>query len=292
MKRLRIFLLAGVVTCGVPRAIGQTRLDLKTQGQNVDFSRASFTKPVKTGLTLPPSCEPGELYFLTDAPAGQNLYACTSADAWSLQASGGSPPDAMVASQLGDFLVERTSPTTLSVNSSCSTVTPCLYRFGGTVSTVTAPAEASLTQGSGTGTAYFYLSPRGELTVGYTDGLTVSCTSGCQAQSSVSSFPADSIPLYRWRATSPGTWDAAGTDVRAFVGRETLLPGIGLLQLQDSTTGAMVMEIDPSLVGTQAPTPATSTALCSRGQWSMDADYLYICVGPSTWKRAPVSTWE
>lgn len=291
MKCLRILILTGLVACIVPRAVGQTRVDLRTQGRDVDFSAASFTKPVKTGTTLPSSCEVGEMYLLLGAPEGRNLYACMSTSTWSLQASGDSQSAASVASQLGDFQVVRTSPTTLTINGRCSGISPCIYRFGGVASTVTSPAEASLDAQGGTGTAYFYLSQSGELTVGYTAGLMVNCTPGCMPQASVSGFPSDSIPLFLWRASSDGQWDASGTDARAFLGREALLTGLGLLQTTSSSAGAMVLEIDPTVVATQTSAPASATATCSRGQLGVDADYLYVCVGADTWKRVSLSAW-
>jgi len=61
----------------------QTALDLRTQTKNVDFTQAVTTKPNKSGAALPATCGVGETFFLTGAPAGQNLYGCTSANAWS-----------------------------------------------------------------------------------------------------------------------------------------------------------------------------------------------------------------
>jgi len=70
-------------------SLAQTRVDLKTQAKNVDFSQASMTRPTRTGTTLPATCSLGELFFKTDAPAGQNLYACTAANTWTQLAGGG-----------------------------------------------------------------------------------------------------------------------------------------------------------------------------------------------------------
>src|SRR5215470_4044584 len=46
----------------------------------VDFSGAAGTAPVKTGLLgmRPGACNRGQIYFATDATAGQNLYFCTA----------------------------------------------------------------------------------------------------------------------------------------------------------------------------------------------------------------------
>lgn len=88
---------------------GQTQVDLRTQSKSVDFSGANTTKPVKTGTILPAVCGVGEMYFKTDAPAGANLYACTSLNTWALETSGGGSP--AVAGNSGKVLT--TDGTTL-----------------------------------------------------------------------------------------------------------------------------------------------------------------------------------
>lgn len=54
-----------------------------------DISGKTSTKPVKTGTTAPATCSVGELFFDTDATAGQNIYACTATNTWTLQSGGG-----------------------------------------------------------------------------------------------------------------------------------------------------------------------------------------------------------
>lgn len=54
-----------------------------------DASSASSTRPAKAGTTLPGSCAVGELFFRTDAAAGQNLYFCTATGIWTQMAGGG-----------------------------------------------------------------------------------------------------------------------------------------------------------------------------------------------------------
>lgn len=62
---------AMVLVCAL--AAGQTRIDMNTQARNIDFSRATSTRPFPVGSTLPAVCAAGETYFKTDAPAGRNL---------------------------------------------------------------------------------------------------------------------------------------------------------------------------------------------------------------------------
>ena len=59
-----------------------TKLDLRTQAKNADFSAFLTTKPVKSGTTLPAACGVGEIFFKTDDPAGRNLYGCTATNTW------------------------------------------------------------------------------------------------------------------------------------------------------------------------------------------------------------------
>lgn len=82
--------IAGIGAALTVCAAGQTLIDLKTQGKNVDFSGAASTRPFRTGTLIPPSCKLGEVFFKTDAQPGKNVFACTAADVWTLQ-SGGVP---------------------------------------------------------------------------------------------------------------------------------------------------------------------------------------------------------
>src|SRR6266851_7403206 len=67
---------------------GQTQVDLRTQSKSIDFSGANATKPFKSGTVFPSVCSVGEIFYKTDAPAGANVYACTSLNAWTLEQGG------------------------------------------------------------------------------------------------------------------------------------------------------------------------------------------------------------
>ena len=64
---------------------GQTRIDMRTQGKNMDFSTAASTRPSKTGTLVPAACAIGETFLKTDAPGGKNLYVCTAQNVWAAQ---------------------------------------------------------------------------------------------------------------------------------------------------------------------------------------------------------------
>src|ERR1035441_4214111 len=66
-------------------ARGQTQIDLRTQGKNIDFSSAARTRPSKTGTLVPAVCPTGETFVKTDAAAGKNWYVCTAANVWTVQ---------------------------------------------------------------------------------------------------------------------------------------------------------------------------------------------------------------
>ncbi len=57
-------------------------------GNTWDFTGATHTRPIKVGLVsgIPGTCSVGEMYFATDATPGRNLYFCTAANVFTLQA--------------------------------------------------------------------------------------------------------------------------------------------------------------------------------------------------------------
>jgi hypothetical protein len=85
----------------VGAAMSQTRLDLRTQAKNVDFSGAASTKPSQTGTVLPAACSVGQMFFKTDATAGLNLYACTAVNVWTVQGGGGGTVSNVVSAIFG-----------------------------------------------------------------------------------------------------------------------------------------------------------------------------------------------
>ena len=150
----------------------------------------------------------------------------------------GSGSGAGMASQLGDLSLVLTSSTTLTAGLNCSNAVPCNTRLGNTVYSVTNGSTITLT--GGTGTLYLYIDPAGTLTAGH--NLTLACAGGCSAVSGVNGFPAGSIPLYTWTATS-GTWDAGGgNDRRAFLSTRNINSGPGIVALDTGTQTVVAVD--------------------------------------------------
>lgn len=87
MKVRSALWLASLAGAGMLSA--QTAIDLSRQARQVDFTAAGATKPFQAGTTLPGLCEPGGMFFKTDAPAGENVYGCVAQDTWVLMTTGG-----------------------------------------------------------------------------------------------------------------------------------------------------------------------------------------------------------
>jgi hypothetical protein len=281
MRNCRILVLA--MLGGAGALPGQlTQIDLRLQSRNVDFSAASATKPFRSGTGLPSTCGLGEMYYRMDAAAGMNVYGCTAANTWTLEQG---PGAASMASQLGDFAVTLTSPTTLAIGANCSTASPCLTRFGALVYSFGSGATATISAGSGL--ALVYVSSAGVLTVG--SNVTASCNSACTALSGVTAFPADAIPLFTWSATS-GTWDASGgADQRAFLSSKSVTVGTGITATEIS--GKTQLSADTTVIGLRVAAPATSSAACTAGSWATDGSFFYLCTGANVWGRAALSTF-
>lgn len=326
MKNMLVMIL-----CGAALASGQTQLDLQRQARNVDFSQASFTRPSRTSTVLPATCSIGETLFLTTAVNGGNLYGCTATNTWAVLGKpltatgvsagtygsatavpvltvnangvitaasqvtvtgGGGGGGASMATQLGDFRVERISNSQLRVGAGCTTTTPCNFRIGGAVTAITAPLDVNITSATNTGKVLLYVSSAGSIMAATSAGLNVNCTGGCGAITNVSFFPADSIPLYEWSAsTTIGQWNTQGTDRRAVYVSKVLTAGPGLTRVDNTSTGVTALSLDPTLVGIRVGIPASASAVCTAGQWAADNNFYYVCVSANTWRRSALGSW-
>lgn len=156
-----------------------------------------------------------------------------------------------MASQLGDFAVAITSPTTLSIGSTCSASTPCNVRFGTQVYSIR--AAAGVTLNGGTGLEYIYVDATGALTAG--SSLSASCGGSCIVNPNVAGFPINSIPLFTWSASN-GIWDAnGGVDSRGWLSSNPLLGGPGIATV--AAAGQTTISVDSAVVPTFLTASAT-----------------------------------
>jgi len=198
---------------------------------------------------------------------GQALVWSSSAGAWQPATVSGGGGGASMANQLGDLATVRTSATVLSMGSGCTPSSPCNVRFGYQVYNITNSATATIS-GSASGTAYIYVNSAGTLMVGH--NLTVSCSAGCTQQSGVTSFPANTLPVYSWTATN-GTWDSTGgRDQRSFLSSKALAGGQGIIVTE--APGQSTLAVDNGVIPTYLTASATlnfpviSTESCAADQ--------------------------
>jgi hypothetical protein len=189
----------------------------------------------------------------------------------------------LAASQPLPFAIDRTSASVLTIGTGCTRDTPCNVRIGSVVQTILSSATVTLT--AGTGTAYVYISPNGQLTVGH--DLQIKCD-GCAAAPGVKSFPSDSIPLWMWPASN-GKWDSKGTDMRAGLSTSHLTADNGIVLTRKP--GETRIGLSPALLTRRADVPKTASSPCTDGDWAVDTQYVYFCIAPNQWRRAALAAW-
>jgi len=87
---MKAMVITAVAVCGIGglSLLGQTRVDLEHHGQKPLFGGFAETQPMQIGSALPSNCSLGDFFFLSSATPGSNVYACTAANTWSLEAGG------------------------------------------------------------------------------------------------------------------------------------------------------------------------------------------------------------
>jgi hypothetical protein len=153
--QLRRTTSAITVLCALPVAAqlpAQTKVDLRTQTKDADFSSLGPTKPAQTGASLPATCGQGEFFFLSSAPAGQNFYGCGSPNTWALEGAATTSRVPSESNKAGGVLTtDGTNPIwqpvagDVSGNPGALTVTGLLGR----AISVTAPIDGQLLKFSG-----------------------------------------------------------------------------------------------------------------------------------------------
>lgn len=266
----------------------QTQVDLRTQSKDVDFSSFVSTRPLQTGTLIPATCQVGQMFFKSDAGAGQNLYACTAPNVWTVEAGAGGGGQ--------NCQVQRAQPTVLSIFPVASGTAACVFGRGTTSSLITSPA--SVTAVSGTGVLYISVGPGGAINVG-AGSATVTC-SGCVA-TATTGFPADAQPVWTWTVTS-GAFDVnGGTDFRAFLSYKPSPSGgrgISIAAGDQDTIGTDATVIPGKFSGSGAPGALASSTLGDTYLNTGTGD-LYVCnnvaancsgLGANQWVKVNANT--
>ncbi len=272
-----------------------TSIDLQVQAKNPDFSGFPFTRPIAVGAALPGACQIGQLYFLTSANAGSNLYACTGTNVWTVES--GSAQSTAMAAQLGDFSAVLSSGT-LAIGGACSTTTPCNARVGNTTFSFSSPATAVITGGTASDLALIYIDSAGNLTVA-DNSAPITCT-GCTYLSGISQFPANSIPLWSWTIVGGALTAAGGRDYRAVLSTNPVIAGTGI-QVTPSS-GVATVAIDPTSIPTlsgsnafsgsntfQNITVASCTGCASGSAAAVTAAAPYLSIGGTKYVAATMA---
>ena len=167
---------------------------------------------------------------------------------------------AVMAAQLGDLAVVRTSSGMLTIGSGCSSSTPCNVSGHAIITPATVTVSGAIT---GTPTGFIWVDNSGAINVGYNNLTTVVC-SGCTATSGITSFPPGNVTnIWTWTASTASTgWDSTGgVDKRSFLSTKALANGGGV-NITD-TPGLSTLMVDSAYVQGIIPTLYTVATLPS-----------------------------
>jgi hypothetical protein len=224
-----------------------------------DASNALSSKPAKTGSSLPSACGVGEQFFLTTAPAGNNLYLCAAANTWSPAS----------APQAGNFPRASVNGSSLNFFGACTTPgSPCVVPKGGGLFDLVS-ATNSIAAPSGSGTVFVYWSASGPV-IGTPNGISIIGTGGgplaISSTQGVTNFYTAGLPaptaLIAKCDYAGGAWTASSLNnyqPAASPASPVLNGGLGVLVSNDGQT--QTASVDQSVVITQnQTTPATINA--------------------------------
>jgi hypothetical protein len=184
---------------------------------------------------------------------------------------------------LGDFRLVRVDATHATIGAACTALKPCNVHFNSKVLLVSTQAAITLS-GTTTGVLTVWMDGTGAYFVGYPLGTTISCQGGAAVQATA--VPANMFPIGTINF-SVGAFNVDGiTDLRASYGRDFVIPGFGLVGGPNGALG-----VDGTLFAQFAPPPVSSAGACSPPMWSYDAQYIYVCVGPNSWRRVQTGAW-
>lgn len=233
--KLRLFLLAAVCLAQVPRPIGV--------GGGGGGGGGGYSIIQDEGANLPSR---SALNFIG---SGVTCTDATTRTDCTISAGGGG---AGMVYSLGDFQLTRSgaSNETSNIGSSCSASTPCAIRIGSAVKVYTSGASVTLSGTASSGTLYWYFDPStSRLKAGHNTAATATCNANCDVVTSVSNFPADSLPIAAHTFTA-NAFDAvtASMDMRSMISREAILAGSGISATFNGATGQITLATDNTVM--------------------------------------------
>ena len=140
-----VFAVAAVAAA----SFAQTQVDLRTQSKSIDFGLAPSTRPFQTGTVLPANCAIGNVYFKTDAIAGNNVFGCTALNTWMAE---GFSPNANNLMTRGQAITGTQDEVQLDITGSAGQTSPIFrVRTSTGANLIQANADGSVDLGSGSG---------------------------------------------------------------------------------------------------------------------------------------------
>lgn len=140
-------LIFGLLCGACPFAAAQTQVSLSEQSKSIDLSNLGPTKPMQTGTVLPAVCSSGQMFFLTTAAPGSNLYACTATNIWTgiVGSGSGGGSGGSFAAGTGIVLTQSGSSTTLSVDTALIPTKSVVQATTSNIVTLTSTSPSTLT---------------------------------------------------------------------------------------------------------------------------------------------------
>ncbi len=232
MNSRTLYLCAQLFAC--TGLMAQTQIQMGTQAREINFSGAPYTRPVKTGTTLPATCNVGDMFFKVDTPPGRNLYGCAVTNTWS-----GETGISLAAKDLNDFL-----PT---VSSGILTIQPGRLRFGTFPCTsFTRPITAQISSGTGDAIATLYVSDSCAVVMEYPNTLTLALTLDGITAAAVSTPGVPSSAFYIGDLIITGGVITSVVDKRSMISTFAAMAGPGVVL--DCASGPCLISVDPATV--------------------------------------------
>lgn len=143
-KRRYLILMACV--CELAGAQG-TRVNLSAQAKSANLSNIGPTEPMQTGSSLPASCSVGQMFFLTTAAPGANIYACTATNIWSVIAGsgGGGGTGGTLTPGTGIVITQSGSNATIAADTAVMATQSSVQAATYSVVTLTSASNSALT---------------------------------------------------------------------------------------------------------------------------------------------------